>query len=138
MLLKESFGLKFTSQKLFPWKALPGQLATNTLVMYSNWPVDVVFPGEDRHGKGILDLTLAECSKLITALTDASSSKLYIRHLPKMVLFSYCPMDVNVVTPALIKLQAPVIISTLPSHNLKLSKGKHLFANCTIDYLGPN
>ncbi|KIM52700.1 hypothetical protein SCLCIDRAFT_140590 [Scleroderma citrinum Foug A] len=123
-----SFGLKFASQKLFPWKALLGQLATNTLVMY-NWPVDVVFPGEDHHskgsGKGILDLTLAECSKLIAALTDASSSKLYIFHLPKMKV-------------ALIELQAPVIISTPPSHDLKLSKGKHLFANRTIDYLGPN
>ncbi|KIM50842.1 hypothetical protein SCLCIDRAFT_84972, partial [Scleroderma citrinum Foug A] len=117
-----SFGLKFASQKLFPWKALLGQLATNMLVMY-NWPVDVVFPGEDCCGKGISDLTLAECSKLIAALTNASSSMLYICHLPKMKV-------------ALIESQAPVIISTLPSHDSKLLKGKHLFANHTIDYLG--
>ena len=91
MLLKESFGLKFASQKLFPWKSLPGQLASSMLVMY-NWPADVIFPGEEHRGKGISDLMLAECSKLIAGLTDTSSSKLYIWHLPKMkgmASFSY-------------------------------------------------
>ena len=87
ILLKESFGLKFASQKLFPWKSLPGQLVSNMLVMY-NWPADVIFPGEERRGKGsskgISDLTLAECSKLIGALTDTSSNRLSIQYVPKM------------------------------------------------------
>jgi len=47
-------------------------------------------------------------------------------------------MDVNVATVALIESQTPVIISAPPSHDSKLSKGRRLFANRAIDYLGPS
>jgi len=53
-----------------------------------NWPVDVIFPGEERHGKGsgkgISDLTRPECVKLVAALTDTSDNKIHIRHVPNM------------------------------------------------------
>jgi len=51
-----------------------------------NWPVDVLFPGEERRSrgsaKGISDLTLADCSKLVAALTDTSNDRLHLEHVP--------------------------------------------------------
>ena len=52
-----------------------------------NWPVDVLFPGEEHRSKGsakgISDLTLAECSKLVTAFNmDASGDRLHLEHVP--------------------------------------------------------
>ena len=51
-----------------------------------NWPVDVLFPGEERCGKGsakgISDLTLAECSKLVAAFTDTTGDRLHLEHVP--------------------------------------------------------
>ncbi|KAI5983563.1 hypothetical protein F5J12DRAFT_940411 [Pisolithus orientalis] len=41
--LIKNFGFKWASQKLFPWKSLPNQLAGSALVMY-NWPADVILP----------------------------------------------------------------------------------------------
>jgi len=79
--------LKWASQKLFPWKSLPSQLASSVLVLV-NWPVDVIFPGEERHskgsGKGISDLTHPECVKLVAALTDTSDNRIYVWHIPNM------------------------------------------------------
>jgi len=88
----ESFGFKLSSQKLFPWKSLLSHLASHALVL-KNWPVDILFPGEEHRGKGsgkgISDLTLPECSKLVAALTDTSDSKLYLEHIPNMKGMSF-------------------------------------------------
>ena len=77
--------MKWASQKLFPWKCFLSHLATSSLVM-KNWPVDVLFPGEERRSKasakGISDLTLAECSKLVAALTDTGDDRLHLEHVP--------------------------------------------------------
>ncbi|KAI5997615.1 hypothetical protein F5J12DRAFT_785091 [Pisolithus orientalis] len=127
-ILKENFGFKWASKKLFPWKSLPNQLAGSTLIMY-NWPADVIFPGEECcgkvSGKGILDLTHADCSKLIAALVDTSKSKLCIQHNPK-----------NKTIANLLTSKSPVIISALPSFDLKLPRGKWIFCSLTVDHLG--
>jgi len=50
-----------------------------------NWLVDVLFLGEEHcsrgSAKGISDLTLADCSKLVTALTDTSNDRLHLEHV---------------------------------------------------------
>ena len=86
-VLSENVGLKWASQKLFPWKSLPSQLASSTLVLM-NWPADVIFPGEERCGKGsrkgISDLTRPECTKLVAALMDTSDNRIYIWQVSNM------------------------------------------------------
>ena len=71
--------------KQFPWKTLLGNLASSSLVM-ENWPVDILFPGEEHYGKGSAkgtsDLTLAECSKLVAAFTDTTGDRLHLEHVP--------------------------------------------------------
>ena len=47
-------------------------------------------------------------------------------------------MDADVVLAALIASKTPVIISAPPAHNSQLSKGKRMYCNLTVDYLGPN
>ncbi|KIO06310.1 hypothetical protein M404DRAFT_24594 [Pisolithus tinctorius Marx 270] len=117
--LIKNFGFKWVSQKLFPWKSLPNQLAGSALIMY-NWPADAIFPGEERcskaSGKGILDLTHTDCSKLVATLVDTSESKLCIQHDPKN--------KTNLLTS-----KSPAIISTLPSFDLKLPRGKQIFCS---------
>jgi len=52
----------------------------------TNCHVADVFPGEERRSKasakGISDLTLAECSKLVAALTDTGDDRLHLEHVP--------------------------------------------------------
>lgn len=64
-------GCQWAARKLFPWKGMPSKLATSGIVCH-NFPDSVPFPGEDRPksktgSKGISDLSLADCSVLITA-----------------------------------------------------------------------
>jgi len=47
-------------------------------------------------------------------------------------------MDADVVLVALIASKTPVIISAPPAHDSQLSKGKQMYCNLAIDYLGPN
>ncbi|KIO04383.1 hypothetical protein M404DRAFT_143328, partial [Pisolithus tinctorius Marx 270] len=124
----ESFGFKWASQKLFPWKSLLNHLAGSALVLM-NWPADVIFPGEERrgkgNGKGISDLTLTDCSKLVAALEDQSTNRLHLQRFPKL-------------KEALLSSKKPVIISAPPSHDSNLTRGKRVFVNSTVDYLGPS
>ena len=106
--------------------------------------MDVLFPGEEHcgkgSGKGISDLTLPECSKLVAALTDTSDSKLYLQHVPNLKGMSsfFTVNDANVAIVALITSKSPVIISAPPPHDSALSKGKRMFCNLAINYLGPS
>jgi len=63
------------------------RLASSGLVLV-NWPDGVMFPGEERRSctmpKGISDLTLAECSKLLAAMNDIGESRLHIRSVPHL------------------------------------------------------
>jgi len=47
-------------------------------------------------------------------------------------------MDADVVLVALIASKTPVIISAPPAHDSQISKGKHMYCNLAVDYLGPN
>jgi len=73
------------SGKLFPWKQMLPHLASSALVLV-NWPEGVMFPGKERSSrtmpKGISDLTCAECSKLLAALSDTGENRLHIRSVP--------------------------------------------------------
>ncbi|KIO00404.1 hypothetical protein M404DRAFT_29553 [Pisolithus tinctorius Marx 270] len=124
----KSFGFKWASQKLFPWKSLLNHLAGSALVLM-NWLADVIFPGEEcrRKGnrKGISDLTLTDCSKLVAALEDQSTNRLHLQCFPKL-------------KEALLSSKKPVIINAPPSHDSNLMRGKHVFVNSTVDYLGPS
>ena len=128
---------------MFPWKSLLSHLASHGFVL-KNWLADVLFLGEERRGKGsrkgISDLTSPECSKLVAALTDTSDSKLYLQHVPNLKGMSsfFTINDANVAIVALITSKSPVIISAPPLHDSALSKGKHMFCNLAIDYLGPS
>ncbi|KIN98609.1 hypothetical protein M404DRAFT_157349 [Pisolithus tinctorius Marx 270] len=142
-ILKENFGFKWASQKLFPWKSLPNQLAGSALVMY-NWPADVIFPGEECRskvsGKGISDLTCTDCSKLVAALVDTSESKLCIRHDPKNKSMSSVflwLMSTNAAIANLLTSKSPVIISAPPSFDSKLPRGKRIFCSLAVDHLRP-
>ena len=87
-----------------------------------------------------MDLTSPECSKLVAALTDTSDSKLYLQHVPNLKGMSsfFTVNDANVAIVALITSKSPVIISAPPPHDSALSKGKHMFCNLAINYLGPS
>ncbi|KIM54791.1 hypothetical protein SCLCIDRAFT_136030 [Scleroderma citrinum Foug A] len=56
-------------------------LASSGLILV-NWPNRVMFPGEDHHSrtmpKGISDLTLAKCSKLLATMNDTGESLLHL------------------------------------------------------------
>jgi len=113
-------------------------------LILKNWPADILFPGKERRGKGsgkgILELTLPECSKLVAALMDTSDSKLCLEHIPNlkgMSFFFYTVNNANVAIAALLTSKSPVVISAPPPHDSALSKGKHIFCNLVIDYLGP-
>ena len=47
-------------------------------------------------------------------------------------------MDADVVLAALIASKTPVIVSALPAHDSQLLKGKRMYCNLAVDYLGPN
>ena len=74
-----------SNAKQFPWKTLLSNLANSSLVM-KNWPVDVLFSGEEHRNrgsaKGISDLTLVDCSKLVDALTGSSDNRLQLEYVP--------------------------------------------------------
>ncbi|KAI5990821.1 hypothetical protein F5J12DRAFT_688623, partial [Pisolithus orientalis] len=119
-------------------------LAGSALVLM-NWSVGVLFPGEEccrkGNGKGISDLTLTDCSKLVTALKDQSTNWLHLQCLPKLkgtFLILLVTVDANVITDMLLSLKKPVINSAPPSHDSNLTRGKHVFMNSTVDYLGPS
>jgi len=63
------------------------RLASSGLILL-NWPDGVMFPGEECHSrtmpKGISDLTLAECSKLLAAMNDTGESQLHLRSVPHL------------------------------------------------------
>lgn len=86
-IIKEDHGQKWGSGKLFPWKQMLPHLASSGLILV-NWPNGVMFPGEDRHSrtmpKGISDLTLAKCSKLLAAMNDTGESLLHLRSVPHL------------------------------------------------------
>ncbi|KAF8834521.1 hypothetical protein BDN67DRAFT_985261 [Paxillus ammoniavirescens] len=82
----EKVGCKWASGKLFPWKNLPLKLAKSEIVCY-NYPHGASFPGEERQprpkggSKGISDLTLGECSILVTALSYTGMNGLHFKHI---------------------------------------------------------
>ncbi|KAI6011169.1 hypothetical protein EDC04DRAFT_2537748, partial [Pisolithus marmoratus] len=51
-----------------------------------NWPDKVLFPGQERlsHSKpkGILDLTILECTQIIAAIQDNGPHKLHFKFDP--------------------------------------------------------
>jgi hypothetical protein len=82
-------GCQWASGKLFPWKALPGKLASSGVVCH-NFPDAVPFPGEDRGrskagSKGISDLSLAECSLILGALNNPSKDGCFFERKPKLI-----------------------------------------------------
>ncbi|KAI6031035.1 hypothetical protein EDC04DRAFT_2572064 [Pisolithus marmoratus] len=67
----ENHDQSWASGKLFPWKQLLQKLGQNALVCV-NWPDEVLFPGQECSSrskpKGILDLTILECTQIIAAI----------------------------------------------------------------------
>ncbi|KIN94839.1 hypothetical protein M404DRAFT_34679 [Pisolithus tinctorius Marx 270] len=63
--------------------------------------------------------------ELITTLEDQSTNQLHLQRLPKL-------------KDMLLSSKKLVIISALPSHDSNLTRGKHMFMNSTMDYLGPS
>jgi hypothetical protein len=62
-------------------------LAMSGLVLI-NWPEGVMLPGKEQPShimcKGISDLTLAECTKLLTTLSNTGDSRLCIQSVPQL------------------------------------------------------
>ncbi|KIJ57799.1 hypothetical protein HYDPIDRAFT_103826, partial [Hydnomerulius pinastri MD-312] len=124
----DKVGCKWASGKLFPWKGLPAKLAKSGIVCY-NYPGLASLPGEERQrkpkggSKGISDLTLAECSILVNALSDTSGDGLHFKHVPEL-------------KADLMASRIPVIHGAAPDHNSPLAHAKRMFSNLKCDHKG--
>ncbi|KAN0094974.1 hypothetical protein V8E55_003261, partial [Tylopilus felleus] len=123
-------GCQWAAGNLFLWKAMPAKLAKSSVMCY-NFPDTVMLPGKERQSctkagsKCISDLTLAECSALITAFNDTSKNSLHFECVPKMRG-----------TFASLLLQIIALITTAPAHDSPHAAGRRLFDDLRVDHKG--
>ncbi|KIJ08864.1 hypothetical protein PAXINDRAFT_18030 [Paxillus involutus ATCC 200175] len=86
-------------------------------------------PGEEQEphpkggSKGISNLTLAECSILVTAFNDTSKNRFHFKHVPEL-------------KADLMASRLPIIQGTAPDYDSPHVCGKQIFCNLKTDHLG--
>ncbi|KIM57584.1 hypothetical protein SCLCIDRAFT_130146, partial [Scleroderma citrinum Foug A] len=80
----ERHGQSWASGKLFPWKQLLQKFGQNALVCV-NW-LAVLFPGQECSScskpKGISNLTIVECTQIVTVIRDSGPHRLHFQFEP--------------------------------------------------------
>ncbi|KAI6040752.1 hypothetical protein EDC04DRAFT_2566646, partial [Pisolithus marmoratus] len=106
-----------------------------------NWPNAVLFLGQEHSShskpKGISDLTMLECTQIVTAIQDHGQHRLHFKFDPNSKLISLFATKANIQLADLLASKKPVILGALPLYDSKSTNAKRIFYNGKTNFAGP-